>query len=353
MNEDEKNERPVATSICQVAAKARVSAATVSRVINNDPRISLKTARIVRAAMSDLRYEAAPVNWRRGPRQRGRRPVRRQQVGLLFGNNPMLLSTPVYSLFIHSIEQRLQEDGWSLVVRHLPVERSWEAIPHRLDGVFLLGVPGAFSIPRLQRELLKRASVLLMGPVVEEELFDHVTYDERKIGPLVAAWLMEKGHRNLAAIGMPGLRIDDFVASGRAAGAEVRALVRRDLLNETGRSQVPNATAMRAAAQWLMAETPRPTGVYVPADILAVGLYPALIRCGLAPGSDIDIVGTNNDEPLLGCLSPRPASVDIHVEQIGRRAVEQLYWRLDHPREPRQLIQLDPTMVPGSGAGGI
>jgi DNA-binding LacI/PurR family transcriptional regulator len=50
---------------------------------------------------------------------------------------------------------------------------------------------------------------------------------------------------------------------------------------------------------------------------------------------------------FLDCLHPRPASVDIHAEAIGRRAVDQLYWRLDHPREPRQIVQLEPELYEG------
>lgn len=48
----------------------------------------------------------------------------------------------------------------------------------------------------------------------------------------------------------------------------------------------------------------------------------------------------------LQILHPRPATVDIHASEVGRRAVEQLLWRLDHPKEPRAAIMLTPELVP-------
>ena len=45
-------------------------------------------------------------------------------------------------------------------------------------------------------------------------------------------------------------------------------------------------------------------------------------------------------------------TIDIHAEQLGRRAVEQLLWRIEHPDEPRVTTALDPALVEGEEAWG-
>jgi DNA-binding LacI/PurR family transcriptional regulator len=118
-----------------------------------------------------------------------------------------------------------------------------------------------------------------------------------------------------------------------------------DPIDESGKVQVPDRHAMAEVAAKIAQLNPRPTAIFVRADIIASGLHHALPAVGIRPGVDIEIVGTNNDAVLLDQLHPRPVSVDIHVEQVGRRAVEQLYWRLDHSREPRQIVQIEPEIA--------
>ncbi len=331
-------------TLCTVAKAAGVSKSTVSRVVNNDREVKPDTVLAVREAMERLEYQPKPVHNRPGPRVRKRKPVRHQQVGLLFGGKPNLLHTPVYSRVLQGVEKRLSEDGWNLVVRTLPTERPWEAMPHRLDGVLLFSAHA--SHPRLMRELRKTTALRIMGQSFEGDFFDHVTYDEERIGQVAAAYLAGCGHERLACLHAGGTeRCKRFVRAAREAGAEVTEIFKSNLVDESGKVHVPVRKTMVEIAEELARMNPRPTGIYVGTDIVVTGLHPALLAAGLKPGVDIEIVGTNNDAALLNYLHPRPASVDIHAEAVGRRAVEQLYWRLDHGRELRQIIKLDPEIA--------
>ncbi len=331
------------TSITAVAEAAGVSISTVSRVVNNDCRVKPATVLAVREVIERLDYAPKPVLHRSGPRLRRRKPVRHQQVALLFGGKPMLLHTPVYSRVLQGVEERLRADGWNLVVRTLPADHPWEAMPHRIDGVLLFGV--GVSNPRFLRELRSTTAVRIMGPLVDGDFFDHVTYDENKIGQVAAAYLVARGHNRLACL-HGWERTRSFARAAREAGAEVTEIIPSlNVLDESGKVQLPNRQAMSELAARILGLESQPTGIFVGADIIAAGLHHALSAVGLKPGEDIEIVGTNNDAALLDHLHPRQASVDIHAEAVGRRGVEQLYWRLDHGREPRQVIQLEPAIA--------
>jgi DNA-binding LacI/PurR family transcriptional regulator len=67
------------------------------------------------------------------------------------------------------------------------------------------------------------------------------------------------------------------------------------------------------------------------------------------PGRDIDVISCNNEMSYLVGLDPRPATIDIGAETIGRRSVEQLLRRIKHPEELRQVqIAVTPMLVEGS-----
>ncbi len=332
-------------SMVAVAEAAGVSQSTVSRVVNNDCRVKPDTVLAVRDVIERLDYQPKPVQNRQGLRLRRRKPVRHQQVALLFGGKPMRLNTPVFSRLIQGVESRLREDAWNLVVRTLPMERPWEAMPHRLDGVLLFGVHE--TDPRFLRELRKTTAVRIMASPMEGDFFDHVTYDNERIGQVAAAYLVERGHERLACLHGGGRnRTVSFVQAAREAGAVVAEIIPSlNPFDESGKVQLPNWQAMAEEAAKIAQMNPRPTGIYVGADIIASGLHNALSAVGIRPGVDIELVGTNNDAALLDHLHPRPASVDIHAEKVGRRAVEMLYWRLDHGREPRQVIELEPEIA--------
>ena len=65
----------------------------------------------------------------------------------------------------------------------------------------------------------------------------------------------------------------------------------------------------------------------------------------LGPGKT-EIISCNNERPYLVGLSPKPAVIDIRVESIGRRGVEQLLWRLQHLEVPERVIAtIEPFIV--------
>jgi LacI family transcriptional regulator len=59
----------------------------------------------------------------------------------------------------------------------------------------------------------------------------------------------------------------------------------------------------------------------------------------------VDLIGCNNDEPFLTQMHPRPATIDIALEKVGQRAVEQLLRRIANPMEPVARLILEPHLI--------
>src|SRR6185295_3461604 len=86
--------------------------------------------------------------------------------------------------------------------------------------------------------------------------------------------------------------------------------------------------------RWLaLPDRGRPTAMLVPADSIAVQLYAALRHRGLQVGKDLSVLSFNHEKPLVVGLTPPLTTIDIRAETIGRRAVERLLWRIDHPED--------------------
>lgn len=336
-------------SIYSVAEVAKVSGSTVSLVVNNDPRVNLKTVDRVRQAIAQTGYVPTPVSGRKGRRSRPRKPIRKMQIALISRLSAIHMKTPVYSSVMHGIEDELSKLNFNLIVRSLPIIEPWEAIPKKIDGAILFHVKD--DDPKLINTLRNLSCVRVMGRSIETDFFDLVTYDDDAVGRIAAEHLLNLGHRRLSYIGSLDqkntLRGISFKNAVMAAGAEFVVIEKGvdNLLLEDGSSQLPNMKALGTVCEGLAAMPKRPTALFFHADILVMGLYHILPHYGIKPGVDITLVGTNNDRVYLEHLSPRPATININAEQVGRNAVERLLWRLDHPKEPVEKIKLQPELI--------
>lgn len=312
------------------------------------------TARAVREAMAELEYEAPPPGQRRGYR----RPARKRRTGRLALVIPnvkhSVMHAPVYMDVQHGVEQAVRDHGQALLFSHIPHGEPLpgQLAPTKIDGAIVFGDP---DDPGLTRQLQQVPLVRVMGLVDPLAGYDHVTYDNTMVGRLAAEYLTRKGHRHCGFIGgltpdsMFGERGADFKRHIAAAGGTVVAESVPDISIVTEQIHQVNRVRMGEILDRLLACEPRLTALFLPADMLTNAAHPLLYERGIVPGRDIEIVSCNNEELLLANLHPRPAVIDIHAETVGYKAVEQLLWRGEHPKEGRVKSLIDPEIREGTG----
>jgi DNA-binding LacI/PurR family transcriptional regulator len=128
------------------------------------------------------------------------------------------------------------------------------------------------------------------------------------------------------------------------AGATVLDISNTHLMQASPDIQMPNEDVLRACIDKFLASSPRPEGLFITADVVAPPLYRELDRRGITPGVDLHVVSCNNERSYLTQLKTQPAVVDIQSGQIGARAVESLFWRLQNPDALRQSILIEPVL---------
>ena len=341
-------------SIVQVAKLAGVTHGTVSRFINGRDGVSKGTAQRIRQAMSELDYQPKPLGKRRGKIARPAGLRTRNVCLLLVGAGYEILGMAGFSKVLTAMESELRQRGLALTLGQTD---SLADLPpciekRKVDGLFLVGEAGS-GVPAAAYRSLP-AIWLLSSYTQPHGWADHILPDNERIGTMAAEYLASRGHRRVAFYNdqpeHPGFVVREaaFAAAARGLGLESQSF----LAEKSGRSSLwglfDSNNVSEKLVERLLGATPRVQGVFVPNDDQILRFYPLLAQRSIVPGRDLDILSCNNQETWLRHLNPPLPSIDLNFELIGRRAVEQLISRINHPEQPlgtRILVPPKPILT--------
>jgi LacI family transcriptional regulator len=347
-------------TITDVARAAGVAVGTVSRVFNNHSDVNPDIATKVRDTAHQLGYRR--IRQRRGTRET---PVRRNgatgDIGIIFfGMQDTLVQLPVVSTSLQGIESALSAQGRALLIANIPNgDRTPPFISEgRVEGLILKG-PNMGELPsesasELLRHIYRIPHVWVMGRLSNAK-GDHCNFDTDAAGRLVAEHLLNKGHKRVAFMNPKPGQVQFEKVKTSFLNHAARLGLEGTILEVTppGKLTWPlPATTQQdnvdiLTQRWAqMPAKSRPTAIFIPSDRTAMQLYTALERLKMRVGTDISVVSCNNEKSLVMNLSPTLTTIDVHADFIGRRAVDQLLWRIQHPGEEMSVqILVEPTLI--------
>ena len=342
--------------ITEIAHKARVSPATVSRAINQPQLVAADSLARIRAVMQQYNYVPAPLNRRRGPK--AHLPEQRR-LGVWFvgakANNPSLNWFQDQLLQVQSTDPRYRVD-LRVMFSNTPDELPRNLASEHLDGVIIQGMepsPGCLAklreIPHVW--FMTRRSAGYPG--------DYVEPNNEENGRMAADYLKERGHKAVAVISTDPdysaivRRNEAFATRARELGLAVHPIL--------GASN-PGVSYLEIAAPHgesdllvsrLLASKPRPTGLYIPADHFCGSFFRALREAGKTPGRDFDAILGNYNPVIYHNLDHSPAAIDINLQLLVRKVVDHLIWRIENPGlNGRMGITVSPRLIaPGNNPG--
>lgn len=314
-------------TIYDIAAKANVSAMTVSRVINNTGKISDKTRAKVRRVMEELNYV---------PNQMARSLVL-QQTNLLF-----LLITditnPFYTTLARGAEDSAKKYGYRLLFGNsdesLEKEKDYvdTILMTRADGV-LVAPTGDASLPQLEKLRNHRVPFVLLDREVPGMESDIVLGDSKEGMRKLVDHLTANGHRRIALInGSP------FVSSARLRLEGYReALKLKDLIYdesyvlETGFEPRSDLSDIEA---WLDSMNPAPTAIIAGNNVLAVEVIRTLYARGKRVPEDMSLVCFDDLGPYSE-IDPLLTVVAQQAYQFGYLGMQMLIERIQERNSSR------------------
>lgn len=301
--------------IDEVARRAGVSTATVSRALSGRGPVSPATRQRVQSAADELGYvvSAAASALATG---------RARAIGVIVP----FLDRWFYSTVLAGISDGLVRRGFDITLYGVSAaaeERqrvfSDNVRRRRVDGIITI----APELDADEAASLRGLGVPIVAIAGPNPLLTTLTVDDLAVGRLATRHLLDLGHRRIAHIGspevtgssVPALRRRGFAEQMDAAGA-------RPLFADADFTIEGASTA----ARHLLDSTERPTAIFAASDEMAIGAILAAREAGLHVPDDISIIGVDGNE--LGRWFGL-TTVDQFARCQGERAAEAVLAELD------------------------
>jgi LacI family gluconate utilization system Gnt-I transcriptional repressor len=292
-----------------VAARAGVSPATVSRFYNNPAMVAPATAERIRKAVSDIGY--VPDLIAGGLASRRSRLV------------AVLVPEIAHSIFNDTIEEMVNElsrDGLQVMLGLTGPDDSGmpalieAAMSRRAEGVILSGIVAS---PAMRAQLEKRSTTVIETWGLPEEPIDvAVGFSHAAVGVDVARFVAGRGYRRpLLVVGngtRARMRRDAFVREWTQTGFPPPTQYPVEIPTHFGHARLVWRHAMEL--------NPQPDVIVCGSDLLAQGLIVEAYAAGKRVPQDVAIVGFGNLS-IAGEMRPTITTVDLDGARIGREAV--------------------------------
>lgn len=328
-------------TISDVARRAGVSAATVSRYLNGEP---VRAEERVRDAIAALDFRPSAV-------ARSLKSGRTRTIGLVIPD----VTNPFFAAVVKGVESVAREAGYTISLFNTDesVERESQLVQdlaERVDGLILAPVSEEDPVPERGRR--RGVPIVFLDRDVAGTAFDAVLIDNYGGGRQAAEHLLKLGHEHVAIVSgplesTPGRgRFEGFTETLRAAGLELAPdyVQIADFRRHGG---------YQATLRLLGLAAP-PSAIFVANNLMTIGALHAIHEIGVKVPEHLSIVGFD-DLDLADLLAAPLTVVDRPMEEQGVLAIRLLLSRLDgtNAGEPRHVVLETRLIERGSSRANI
>jgi DNA-binding LacI/PurR family transcriptional regulator len=332
-------------TVRDVAARAGVSIATVSRALRGHANVEPATRQRVEEAARALSYRPSGVA--RSLRLRATRTI-----GLIVTD----IENPYFPQVVSAVEDAARERGYSVLLadgRRDP-EREIESLEvlaeREVDGLIIASTTLTLRHQVRIREV--PCPVVIVNSESTVSAVPAVLSDNAGGGRVAAEHLLGLGHRRLAYLAAPSA--DDRAVHERIEG--VRAALWAEGLARGALIIVPAAPGVDGgalAAVMAMGADSAISALICSNDLTAIGVIRGLRSLGLRVPADVSVVGFDDIE-MAAHVDPPLTTIRQATDEMGHWAVASLLQRIDRGREatagqvggtPGRTVRLPVTLV--------
>jgi LacI family transcriptional regulator len=326
------------TTIYDVAALAGVSAATVSRVFNQQA-VSTEKVRLVTRAAEELNFTP----------NRTARSLRKKNSEIIALVIPDI-ENPYFTSLARGVEDAAQESGYSIVLCNTDDDPAKEtrylgiAMSENMAGVIIATAADSSDLSTL---ISRNRPVVAVDRITSYEI-DRVMTDDWSAGSSATTELVRRGFERIACITGPqstatsNERARGWSDALKSSGAATIGgyLKHSDFRVEGGR---------RSMLELLSGDTP-PDGVMVTNNLMGIGVLQALEESGISPSAfGVAVIG---DLPFA-TISAAITTVRLPVRDMGKTALRMLIERIDGDTSAARTVVLQNKLIPASGTAAV
>jgi DNA-binding LacI/PurR family transcriptional regulator len=312
-------------TLSDVAARAGVSKATASRVLNGNSAVDPRTRDRVLAAIAELDYTPSPL-------------ARRLSFGrtLTISVVTTFLTRPQAAERLRGIDAVLSDSEFDLVIYNVEsIDKRDQYVrgltsAKRTDGLLVISLPlREEDVQRLSSAAIPVVVVDAHAPAVEG--LPHVVGDDIGGGEIATRHLLELGHRRIAFLG------DQFDNPFGFTSSRHRYIGYEQALGGASVSVRPDLVALGAHSRYearelaarILTRDDRPSAIFAASDTQALGVISAAHEAGLRVPDDLSVIGYDDTEmaDYLGLTTVRQQlfesgrlGADLLLREIGRRS---------------------------------
>ncbi|HDP37130.1 MAG TPA: LacI family transcriptional regulator [Candidatus Atribacteria bacterium] len=319
-------------NIKDVARKAGVSTATVSRVLRDFLGVRDKTRKKVLKAVTELNYEINAV-------ARSLRQKKTNSIGIIVGN----VLSQFYSVIAKSVEDTANKFGYHTILcngdenpekelEYLKVLKS-----NRVDGIIL--TPTGKNSEYVQHLINTKMKVVFLDRLIEGVDCDAVLVDNTNGAYKAVKHLIGQGYRK---IGIVDGYIDRTTGAERLKGylqaIEEAGIAKDDSLIKIGNFKKESGKKL---TEELLKQSNRPEAIFTTNIDMSMGALIAIKEMGLSIPDDIGIV-CFDDSDWASILEPPITVIRQPVYQLGFRAAELLIKKI---KDEEKKLDHQPSVV--------
>jgi LacI family transcriptional regulator len=333
--------RSTAVHLSDVAERAGVSTATVSRVLNGTATVSETVRERVERASQKLGY--VPNGAARALSSR-----RMRAIGAIVPS----IQNDGFAAAVSGLQRRVDEAGFTLLLASsqydpkIELREATMLLSHGVDGIMIVGGEHHRDlIPLIERKQI---------PFVETWTITNrhpcVGFDNAKAASRLTEYLLDIGHTRVGVIA--GKTRHNDRAARRVAGVRKSLAARGLKLESEWLIERPyRISDGRLAMKSLLSSAVRPTAVICGNDQLAFGAIIEATAQGLSIPNDISIAGFN-DLDYAAYLSPPLTTMHVPAEEIGRAAGDFLLGSIANASVLR-ITEIDVNLVIRESTGPL
>lgn len=320
-----------------VAREAEVSVSTVSRVFNKPEKVRPETRTQVKKAVDTLGYQPSRV-----ARRLRLKDGKASLIGLVIPD----IQNPFFADVVRGVEDVTQSHEYALILSNSDENPDKQRLAvdtlktEDVDGVIV--PPVSANDPEVKRLLETDIAVVCVDRRMEGARVDTILSDNRKGAYEAVTHLIEIGHERIGFIGgVPHIS----TLTERRQGYE-RAL--RDHGLRVDEALIKEGTSRRERGQFfteeLLALDRPPTALFTGNNLTTLGALSTLNTQEIKVPEEIALVGYD-DVPWAMALNPPPTVVAQPGYEMGSRAAELLFERLDAPDRSPTVVTLQPKLT--------
>ena len=307
------------STIQQVASLAKVSVATVSRVINNSAGVSDKTRQKVEQAIERLKYQ---------PNAMGTflRKDKTNMILVLVHS----VDNPFFSMIIQGIENIAHHNNYNVLICTTYGDRAREQHyvkmlkNHYVDGMILIS--NTLTLEEIN-ELNINYPLVQVIEYLPESKAPYYSVDFYQASYDLMEHLIQNGCKNIAYVHTGSTHIISHMEKYRAY-IDVLTKYNLPILSKTNEEYNFGFISAKSVAALLLDENPQIDGFFATSDLIAIGIIDELQTRKKRIPEDIKVVGFDNTI-FSSIYNPAITTVELNTYELGCKSMEFLLNKIE------------------------